>query len=317
MIKSRKTVIIGTGFVGSSAAYSIVNKEICDELVLIDVNAEKAKGEALDLSHCADFLNSRVKIKAGEYEDCKDADIVVITAGAAQKPGQTRLDLLESNMIIMKVIVSNIMNSGFDGLLLVASNPADVISYIVWKLSGLPKNRVIGTGTSLDSSRLKVNLSDIFNVDPRSINGFTLGEHGDSQFVPWSSITIGTKSILEIMKEDQQSFKGVNLDDIENQVRKAAYEIIEKKGSTYYGIGAAIAGVVRSIFNDEHSVRTVSTLLQGEYGHQDIFTSVPAVLTSEGVKEIIQLNLNDEEKEKFSHSCKVLKQNLNSLKLSS
>ncbi|MFP7486426.1 L-lactate dehydrogenase [Priestia filamentosa] len=312
---NRKVVIVGTGFVGSSAAYSIVNRGVCDELVLIDINEKRAQGEALDLSHCADFLPHRIKIKAGGYEECRDAHLIIITAGAAQKPGQTRLDLMDLNVSIMKGIVSGIMGSGFNGLILVASNPADIMTYAVWKLSGLPKHRVIGTGTSLDSSRLKAILSDIFKVDARSINGFTLGEHGDSQFIPWSRVTIGTKPILELIHEYPDKLGSVNLDDIEQKVRRAAYDIIERKGSTYYGIGTAISNITQSIFSDDHSVRVLSTLLHGEYGVYGTYTSVPVILTNEGVKGILELDFTEKEWEKFHCSYQTLHDGVESLNL--
>ncbi|MFD3448223.1 L-lactate dehydrogenase [Microbacteriaceae bacterium 4G12] len=304
---TRKIAIIGTGLVGSSSAYSIVNQGICEELVLIDINHERAIGEAMDLSHCINFTNTRTKVYAGTYKDCKDMDIVIITAGPAPKPGQSRLDTLGASAKIMESVVSGVMESGFQGIFLIASNPVDIITYQVWKLSGLPRNQVIGTGTSLDSSRLKTILSEMFDVDPRSIYGYSLGEHGDSQMVPWSHVTIGGKPILQILEEQKEKFAHVDLDAIVEQTAKAGWEIYKRKGTTYYGIGNALAFIARSIFNDDHQVIAVSTILDGEYGEHEICTGVPAIITRDGIKEIIELNLTDTEKEKFAKSNGILR----------
>ncbi|WP_153127131.1 L-lactate dehydrogenase [Peribacillus tepidiphilus] len=306
--KTRNVAIIGTGLVGSSCAYSMVNQGICDDLLLIDINRERALGEAMDLSHCIDFTNVRTKVRAGSYEECGDRDIIIITAGAPPKPGQTRLDTLGVSAKIMQDVVSNVMKSGFNGIFLIASNPVDIITYMVWKISGLPRNQVIGTGTSLDSSRLKAILSDILDVDPRSIHGYSLGEHGDSQFVAWSHVTVGGKPFLQILEEHKDRFGEINLDEITDKVRKAGWEIYNRKGTTYYGIGNALAFIARSIFNDDHKVIAVSAVLDGEYGVKDICTGVPAIITREGIKEIVELNLTPVEKEKFQQSNKVLKE---------
>lgn len=305
---TRKVAIVGTGFVGASAGYSLVNQNICDELMLIDINKERALGEAMDLQHCIDFTTSRTKVSVGSYEDCKDMDIVIITAGGPPKPGQTRLDTLEISAKIAKSVVDGVMKSGFDGIFLVASNPVDIITYQVWKESGLPRNQVLGTGTSLDSSRLKSILSQHINVDPRSINGYTLGEHGDSQFAAWSHLTIGGKPFMEILEEHKETLGHIDLDEIIDQVRKAGFEILHRKGTTYYGIGCALASIVRSIFNDDHKIIAVSTILDGEYGFRNIATGVPVILTRQGVKEVVELNLNEDEKAKFENSNKVLRE---------
>jgi len=304
---TRKIAIIGTGLVGSSCAYSIVNQGICEELALIDINHERAVGEAMDLSHCINFTNTRTKVYAGDYEDCKDMDIVIITAGAAPKPGQSRLDTLGASAKIMESVVSGVMESGFQGIFLIASNPVDIITYQVWKLSGLPRNRVIGTGTSLDSSRLKTILSEIFDVDPRSIHGYSLGEHGDSQMVAWSHVTVGGKPMLQILKEQKERFADIDLDSIVEQTSKAGWEIYKRKGTTYYGIGNSLAYIARSIFNDDYRVIAVSTILDGEYGEYEICTGVPAIITRDGVKEIIELNLTEDEERKFAASNDILR----------
>ena len=304
---TRKVAIVGTGLVGASAGYSLVNQNICEELLLIDINHERAVGEAMDLQHCIDFTTSRTKVAVGSFEDCTDMDIVIITAGGPPKPGQTRLDTLEISAKIAKSVVQEVMKSGFNGIFLVASNPVDIITYQVWKESGLPRNQVLGTGTSLDSSRLKSILSQHIDVDPRSIHGYTLGEHGDSQFAAWSHLTIGGKPFMQILEEQKETLAHIDLDEIIDQVRKAGFEILHRKGTTYYGIGCALASIVRSIFNDDHKILAVSTILDGEYGYENIATGVPAILTRQGVKEVVELNLTDDEKAKFDQSNEVLR----------
>ena len=200
------------------------------------------------------------------------------------------------------------MASGFDGIFLIASNPVDIITYLVWKESGLPRNQVIGTGTSLDSSRLKTILSELIDVDPRSINGYALGEHGDSQFVAWSHVTIGGKPLLQIVEEHQERLGEVNLDEIADQVSKAGWEIYKRKGTTYYGIGSSLAGITRSIFNDDYSIVAVSAILNGEYGEKNICTGVPAIITRQGIHDIVELNLTQDEKEKFQKSNTILRE---------
>ncbi|SFJ17311.1 MULTISPECIES: L-lactate dehydrogenase [unclassified Bacillus (in: firmicutes)] len=304
---TRKIAIIGAGLVGSSCAYSIVNQGICEELVLIDINHERAVGEAMDLSHCMNFTNTRTKIYAGTYEDCKDMDIIIVTAGPTPKPGQSRLDTLRAGAKIMESVVSGVMESGFQGIFLIASNPVDIMTYQVWKLSGLPRNRVIGTGTSLDSSRLRTILSEIFEVDPRSIHGYSLGQHGDSQMVAWSHVTVGGKPILQILEEQKERFADIDLDSIVEQTAKAGLEISKRKGTTYYGTGNSLAYIARSIFNDDYRVMAVSTILDGEYGEYEICTGVPAIITRDGIKEIVELNLTEAEESQFAQSNDILR----------
>ena len=304
---TRKIAIIGTGLVGSSCAYSIVNQGICEELLLIDINHERAVGEAMDLSHCINFTNTRTKVYAGSYEDCKDMDIVIITAGPAPKPGQSRLDTLGASAKIMESVVGGVMASGFDGIFLLASNPVDIITYEVWKLSGLPRNRVIGTGTSLDSSRLRTILSEMLHVDPRSIHGYSLGEHGDSQMVAWSHVTVGGKPILQILEEQKERFGEIDLDEIVEKTAKAGWEIYKRKGTTYYGIGNSLAYIASSIFNDDHRVIAVSAILDGEYGEYDICTGVPAIITRDGIREVVELNLTEDEESRFAKSNDILR----------
>ena len=305
MVKTRKVVLVGTGFVGMSMAYALLNRGGINELVLIDIAKDKTVGEAMDVSHGIPFAPGSMKVKAGEYDECKDADIVVITAGFPQKPGQTRLDLAKSNTQIMKEITESVMKSGFDGIFIIASNPVDLMSYVVQKVSKLPKERVIGTGTLLDTARLRYMIGEKFGVSSKDVQAYIMGEHGDSSFVPWTHTYIGCKSLMEIYKEKNKDVK--ELEQIHVDVVNAAYEIINKKRATYYGIGVSLSRLIEAIFNDENAVLPVSTLLNGEYGNKDIYIGVPAIINKNGVKEIIQLELNKEEQEKFNNSANTLK----------
>ena len=247
-------------------------------------------------------------IKAGDYDECKDAQVVVITAGIAQKPGQTRLELAETNTKIMKGITQNIMASGFDGIIVVASNPVDLMTYVVAKVSGLPKNKVIGSGTVLDTARLRYLVSDYLKVSSKNIHAYIMGEHGDSSFVPWDHAYVGCKRMKDVMKDNGYPLE--DLDKIHKDVVQAAYEIINKKKATYYGIGMALRKLVKTIINDENTILTVSTYLKdGEYGQDDIYIGVPAIINSNGVRELLNLELSKEEQEKLDNSCKIIKRN--------
>lgn len=311
--KSRKVAIVGSGMVGSSCAYSMVNQAICDEIMMIDRTYDRAMAQALDLSHCMDFTSTRTKVYAGTYSDCAGMDVVIVTAGANPAPGQTRLDVLEASAVITKEIITPIMAGGFDGIFVIAANPVDIVTYMVWKISGLPRHRVIGTGTSIDSSRLKTLLSDVFSVDPRSVNGYALGEHGESQFVAWSHVTIGGKPILQIMDQHRERFPHFDLEDIARKTKDAGWEIFTRKGSTHFGIGSALAYITRSILNDEHKIIAVSAILDGEYGYSGVCTGVPAIIGGSGIKELIEFNLNDEEAQKFDKSCSIVRAGIESL----
>ncbi|MEG0410293.1 MAG: L-lactate dehydrogenase [Erysipelotrichaceae bacterium] len=305
MKKDRKVVLVGTGFVGMSMAYSFLTSGGVDELVLIDVDKEKAIGEAMDLQHGLPYARNKMIIKAGDYSECSDAEIVVITAGTAQKPGQSRLDMTAINTKIMKSIVSEIMKSGFDGVLLVASNPVDLMTYVAWKTSGLPQNRVLGSGTILDTARLRYLMSEYLNVSTNNIHAYLMGEHGDSSFVPWTHAYIGSKSLLEIIDEKGHDLNDLN--DIYHQVQQAAYEIIDRKKATYYGIGLALNRLVLAILNDEHIIMTVSAYMDNDYGWENLYIGVPAKIGHEGVEEIIHLPLNEVDQAKFDKSAATLK----------
>lgn len=304
-----RVALIGTGFVGSSYAFALLNQGITEELVLIDLNKEKAEGDAMDLNHGLPFAPSRTKIWYGTYADCHDADLVVITAGANQKPGETRLDLVEKNTKIFKGIVAEIMGNGFDGIFLVATNPVDILTHAVWKFSGLPKERVIGSGTILDTARFRFLLGDYFDVDTRNVHAYIIGEHGDTELPVWSHADIAGTSISEWTKNKD----GYNQDDLNQiflNVRDAAYHIIERKGATYYGIAMGLVRLTKAILENENSVLTVSAYLDGEYGQNDIYIGVPAVVNRNGISKIVELDLNEEEKEKFTNSVQVLKKTM-------
>ncbi len=312
----RKIVLIGTGMVGMSFAYALVNQGgICNELVLIDVNKKRADGEAMDLNHGLAFAKSNMKIYSGEYSDCKDADIVVIAAGVAQKEGETRLDLLQRNVEVFRSIITPVVKSGFDGIFLVATNPVDIMTRVTYELSRFGAARVIGTGTSLDTARLRYLLGDYFTVDPKNIHAYVIGEHGDSEFVPFSQVMLATKHVTEILEDDRNPYCLDEMQNIEDQVRTAAYKIIEAKRATYYGIGMAITRIVKAILGDENSVLTVSAKLSGEYDTKNVFIGVPSIIGRNGVKQVLELSLTDEEKQKFKESGEVLDSYFNSLNL--
>lgn len=309
----RRVVLVGTGFVGMSFAYSMLNQGGLEEFVLIDVNKDKAEGEAMDLSHGLPFAPHKMDIWAGTYEDCRTADIVVITAGAAQQPGETRLDLVEKNARIMRGIVRDIMKSGFNGILVIASNPVDVLTYVAWQESGLPRHRVIGSGTTLDTARLRYEIGKYLNVDPRNVHGYIVGEHGDTEFPLWSHTTVGVMPLLDIINDTPQ-YKFEDLEQIYVNVRDAAYHIIDRKKATYYGIGMALTRIVKAILSDENSSLSVSVYLNGQYGQNDVFVGVPAIINRNGVREVFELNITGSERDKLAKSVAVLKETLDSVR---
>lgn len=304
MVERRKIVLVGTGFVGMSMAYSLLNQGGVNELVLIDVIKEKAEGEAMDLSHGMPFAPSKMDIKAGDYSECKDANIVVITAGLNQKPGQTRLELAKANAKIMKDITKQVVESGFKGIFVIASNPVDLMTYVVYKTSGFPKEKIIGSGTVLDTARLRFLIGEHLQVASKNVHAYIMGEHGDSSFVPWSHCYVGCKKVIDVMKENNRDMK--ELDTIYNDVQQAAYEIINKKKATYYGIGIALTRLVKAILGDENAIMPVSAYQNGEYGHKGIFIGVPAIINRKGIKELVQLKLEPQDQEKFDKSAEVL-----------
>ena len=306
-MKKGKVVLVGTGMVGMSMAYSMLNQGGVNELILIDIDKDKTKGEEMDLSHGLPYAPQKMVIKAGDYEECKDAQVVAITAGVAQKPGQTRLELSEVNAKIMKQITESIMASGFNGIIIVASNPVDLMTYVVSEVSKLPKNKVIGSGTVLDTARLRYIMADYLKISSKNIHAYIMGEHGDSSFVPWKHAYVGCKRIADVMKDNHHPMS--DLEKIHKDVVDAAYEIIEKKRATYYGIGMALSRLVRAVLNNENSILTVSTYLKdGQYGQDDIYIGVPAIINSNGVRELLDLDLAEDEQAKLDNSCKLLKE---------
>lgn len=307
--KHDKIILIGDGAVGSSFAYATVLMGIGEELGIIDLNKDKTIGDALDLEDALAYTSPK-KIYSAEYSDCADADVIVITAGAAQKPGETRLDLVHKNLRIFKSMVDQVMATGFNGIFLVATNPVDILTYATWKFSGLPSSQVIGSGTSLDSARFRQKISEFVNVDPRNVHAYILGEHGDTEFAVWSHANVGGLQIYDWVKQHSQ----VDEEALINaffEVRDKAYTIIEKKGATFYGIGAALARITKAILRDEQSILPVSVYLNGEYGVKDVYISTPSIINSNGVRDKIELQLNDAELEKMRLSAQQLKEVIN------
>ncbi len=301
----QKVILVGDGAVGSSFAFAMVQQGIAQEFGIIDVAKDKTKGDAIDLADATPWTSPK-NLYSAEYSDCKDADIVVITAGAPQKPGETRLDLVNKNLGILSSIVEPIVESGFDGIFVVAANPVDILAHVTWKISGFPKERVIGSGTSLDTGRLRRRVGLMENVDPRDVNAYMLGEHGDTEFPAWSAATVGGVKVTDWVKAHPEVGEN-KLDEIGVQVRDGAYEIINLKGATFYGIGTALARIVKAILNDEHAVLPLGVLVDGEYGLHDLHIGTPAVIGRKGLEQIIEIPLDDKEKELMAASAKQLK----------
>ena len=311
-LNKRKIGIIGAGHVGSHGGYSLISQGLVEELVYIDVDKEKAVAQALDLQDSSTYLGRRVKVYAGNYSDIKDADILIVAAGPLpdMAAGQTdRQQTLGATMAILKDIIPQIKASGFNGIIVNISNPADVVThYLQEKLNWNPK-RILSTSTTLDSSRVRRAIAEETGYDQHSIYAYALGEHGESQFVPWSNVTVGGKPILELIKEQPERFGKLNLDEIASRAKKAGWIILGGKGSTEFGIGASIANVVQAIFGGEDRILPVSTLLQGQYGQSGVYASVPCRVNNEGIAEVIELKLTAEEQEKFAQSCRTMDEN--------
>lgn len=306
----QKIILVGDGAVGSSYAFALVTQNIGRELGIIDVNKAKTEGDAIDLSDALAFTSPK-KIYAADYSDCADADLVVLTAGAAQKPGETRLDLIHKNLKIFKSIVDQIMASGFDGIFLVATNPVDILAYATWKFSGLPAHRIIGTGTSLDSARFRQEIARLVEVDARNVHAYILGEHGDTEFPIWSHANIGGLQLYDWLQQNHgsvsQEFEEESLLKVFYSVRDAAYKIIEKKGATYYGIAVALARITRAILNDENAILPLSVYLDGQYGQKDVYIGVPAVINRSGIRNVIEMELTEVEQGNMQHSADTLR----------
>lgn len=315
LINKSKVIVVGAGAVGSATAFSLVTQGVCDDVVLTDLNHEKAVGEAMDLQHCIEYLNRNVKVRAGTYEDCGDANIVVITASAPYIKGQNRLDMLETSEKIVRSIVEPIMKNGFDGHFVVISNPVDIISYYIYRLSGLPKNQIIGTGTALDTARMKCLIAEKIEVDPRSVHCVVMGEHGDSQMVPWSRVTVGGKDFYNIIADNPDRLNGVDLNEMVRETAQIGWEIVHRKGNTNFGIASTAVGIIKAILQNENKIIPVSTLLCGEYGESDVFAGVPAVLNRSGVKEVVEVRMTPEELAQFKKSVAVIREFSEKLKI--
>ncbi|QWS04965.1 L-lactate dehydrogenase [Limosilactobacillus reuteri] len=301
----QKVVLVGDGAVGSSYAFAMAQQGIAEEFTIVDIIKERTEGDAMDLEDATAFTAPK-NIYSADYDTCKDADLVVITAGAPQKPGETRLQLVDKNLKIIKSVVEPIVKSGFDGIFLVAANPVDILTYAVQKLSGFPKNKVVGSGTSLDSARLRVALGKKLHVDPRDVIANIMGEHGDSEFAAYSSATVGGKPLLDIAKDE-----GISEDEllkIEDDVRNKAYEIINRKGATFYGVATALMRISKAILRDENSVLPIGAPMNGEYGLNDLYIGTPAVVNASGVAKVIEVPLNDREKKAMADSAKQLEE---------
>ena len=300
---NNKVVLIGCGNVGMAYAYSLINqKSYVSELVLIDINKDKVEGEAMDLNHCLPYVSSRISVRAGDYNECRDARIVVIAAGSNQKEGETRMDLINKNSKIFKSIVSSVMENGFNGIFVVATNPLDVMTYLTLKYSKLPANQVLGSGTTLDTARLRYMISEKIGICPKNIEAYVIGEHGDSEFIPWSNANIALKSIKKFLTEEERN-------QLEEDVRNSAYEIINRKGATAYGIGVCLTRITNAILEDKNIILSVSSYDK----ENDICISTPAIVNASGVKEKIYIPLDKEETEKIINSIKVIKNAIKSI----
>ena len=306
-VNPRKAAVIGCGFVGSATAFTLMQSRLFSELVLLDVNMEKADGEAKDIAHGIPFAG-QMKIYAGTYDDAADAAIIIITAGANQKPGETRLDLVQKNTAIYQSIIPEIVKRDFGGILLIVSNPVDIFTYVALKLSGLPENRVLGSGTVLDTARLKYALGEHLGVDSRSVHSFIIGEHGDSEIAAWSSTNVSGIPLNDFCEMRGHFNHDAAMDAIAEKVKNSAYEIISKKQATYYGIAMSVKRICECIVRNERSILPVSAMMHGEYGIEDITLSMPAIVGIGGVETHVPIALSEEEAEKLVESAKKLKE---------
>ena len=306
--KIHKVILVGDGAVGSSYAFAMVQQGIAQELGIVDIVKDRTKGDAIDLSDATPWIAPK-NIYSAEYSDAKDADLVVISAGAPQKPGETRLDLVNKNLKILSAIVEPIVESGFKGIFLVAANPVDILTHATWKISGFPKDRVIGSGTSLDSGRLQRAIAELEHVDPRSVNAYMLGEHGDTEFPVWSYNNVAGVKVSDWVKAHPEVGEN-KLEEIHKTVADAAYTIINLKGATFYGIGTALARITKAILNDEHAVLPLSVSMNGEYGLHDLHIGTPAVVGRKGLEQVIEMPLNEDEQKRMEASAKQLKEDM-------
>lgn len=314
MVDIQKVAIIGCGFVGASSAFSLMQSGIFSEMILIDIDQARAEGEAMDLSHGLPFARP-MKIRAGTYDDLADCALILITAGANQKPGETRLDLVHKNVAIFKSIIPEIVKRNQEAILLIVSNPVDILTYVALKLSGFPENRVLGSGTVLDTARLKYLLGEHLLVDSRSVHAFIIGEHGDSELAVWSSASVSGVPLDHFCELRGHFDHDASNDRLYQEVRDSAYEIISRKGATYYGVAMAVTRIVLSIVRDEHSVLPVSHMVHGLYGIRDLCMSIPAVVGNQGVEMLLDIPLSEKEQAELLRSADTLREVVDSLDL--
>ena len=312
MMKMQKAVMIGCGFVGSASVFALMQSGLFSEIALIDANTEKAEGEAMDISHGIPFAR-QMKIYAGDYDDVRDAGIVIVTAGANQQPGETRLDLVNKNVGIFKKIIPEIANRGFEGILLIVANPVDILTKVAIKLSGFPENRVIGSGTVLDTARLKYRLSEHLGVDSKSIHAFIVGEHGDSEIAVFSSANVSGIPLSQFCELRGHFEHRASEREIAEKVKNSAYDIIQRKRATYFGVAMAVKRICEVIVRNEKAILPVSTSMHGEYGIEDVVLSMPCVVGSDGIEVQVPVVLSEEEKGKLQESAKILKETISTL----
>ena len=313
-INPRKAAIVGCGFVGASIAFRFLQQGLFSHLVLLDANQAKAEGEAIDLSDGLPY-GAAMEITAGTYDDITDCGLVVITAGANQKPGETRLDLIEKNTAILQSVIGEITARDFEGILLIVSNPVDVLTYAAWKISGYPRERVIGSGTVLDTGRLKQLLGEELGVDSRNIHAFIVGEHGDSELAVWSEANVSGLDLEDFCRIRGRALDKEEMDRLYREVRDSAYEIIRRKGATYYGIAMAVGRIAACIVKDERAVLPVSVVLSGQYGLEGLALSIPSIVGRNGLKEILEIPLSEEERQALDASARQMKAAIASLSL--
>ena len=314
VVNSRKVAVIGTGFVGSSSAFALMESGLFSEMILLDADQNRAEGEALDISHGLPFARP-MKITAGTYDDLVDAAIIVITAGAGQKPGETRLDLVKKNVAIFRTIIGEIAKRNCQGILLIVANPVDILTYVALKLSGFPENRVFGSGTTLDTARLKYLLGERLSVDARSVHAWIIGEHGDSQIAAWSSANVSGVPLSDFCSMRGFTEHDQNMEDIAEDVKNSAYRIIEKKKATYYGVAVAVRRICEAIIRDEKSVLPVSSIQHGAFGIDGVALSMPAIVGKNGVEKQIPIKLSEKEQTELRKSADALKEVLKSIDL--
>lgn len=312
-ISRTKVAIIGAGKVGATLVYHLAVGHICDDLVLVDIDPQKAWAEATDLQHSLGFSGRKMRIRDGSYYDCADADLCVLSVGAQFAPNTPRLDRMDHAATMLGRIVPSVMATGFDGIFLVVTNPVDLMTWLVQQLSGLPDTRVIGTGTALDTARLRFYLADALDVDPRSVTACVLGEHGEEQMIPWSQVAVAGKPLAAILQDDPERLPGFDGEAICNTIAEITYNLASVKGATTFGIASITAEIIKAILQDDNRILPVSAMLHGEYGEEDVYMGVPAVLGAAGVKELVEYHLNDAERARFARSAQALRQYMTSI----